>query len=55
MKNIILKAITTITTILFILSCAAADSDSWIPMITAVICLAWLVPFVWVNREKIAA
>lgn len=51
MKNKILWTITGINIISFIFMMLAVDSESWIPFIIMCVNLAWLLPFVLVNRD----
>ncbi len=51
MKNKILKAITAIAGVLMVLSMCAMDSDSWLPFIVYVSCIAWLGVFTEVNKD----
>lgn len=53
MRKKILKTITTIEVVLAILSGMALDSESYIPMITMFISLAWLLPFTIVNSKGV--
>lgn len=50
MKNKILLTITGINVISLILMALAVDSDTWIPFIIMCVNMAWIVPFVLVNR-----
>lgn len=50
-KNIILKTITWIAFIGEVLSVCCIDSDSRVPIITAIVCLAWLLLFFKANGE----
>lgn len=52
MKNIILKTITAIATLLAILSACALDSDTYIPYAVLIGCMVWLGLFLYVNRER---
>ena len=49
--NFILKSITWIAGILFLLSACAIDSPSWIPTIVCVVSMAWLGVFAYANRD----
>ena len=53
MKNKILKAITGLTTLVFIASGSALDSVSWLPYIICGVCLAWLIMFFIANWEVV--
>lgn len=53
MKNKILKAITTICTLVFIASGSALDCQSWLPYIVCGVSLAWLVLFFIANWEAL--
>lgn len=53
MKNIILKSVTAIAVTLTILSMTLIDSSSFIPSITCIICLGWLLIFGYANKERI--
>ena len=48
-KNFILKTITTIMAIIFIISACALDSHSWIPGILCAVSAAWLALFCYAN------
>ena len=50
MKNTVLKAITAISTGLFIVSACAMDSVSYIPVIVCVVSMTWLALFAYANR-----
>lgn len=50
MKNKTIKAITGTMAVIWLLSVAAADSASYIPMLTLAISTAWLVYFFWCNE-----
>ena len=43
MKARILKVITVVVLIIFMISLSAIDSDSWIPLISFCISLIWLI------------
>ena len=47
--NFILKAITCIAGIMFLVSACAIDSPSWIPTIVCMVCMAWLAVFAYAN------
>lgn len=49
MKNTVLKAITAISTGLFILSACAMDSASYIPVVVCAASLSWLGLFGYAN------
>lgn len=51
MKNKILWTITGINIISMIIMACAVDSETWIPTIIMCVNLAWLLPFVVVNRD----
>ena len=51
MKNKILKSITYVMAIIFIVSVCLIDSHTWIPYIVCCVCLAWFILFMFVNRE----
>lgn len=53
MKNKILKTITFMATMGFIIAGCALDSESYLPAIVCAVCLAWLMLFVIANREVI--
>lgn len=54
MKNKILKAITWVASLVFILSACALDTQgTYLPHIICSVCLAWLLAFVLINREVI--
>lgn len=53
MKNLILKTITAIMAVLFVLSAACLDSDTYIPHIICVVAEAWFVLFLIANRKDI--
>ena len=53
--NFILKVITAIATILFVISAMALDSASIFPAVVCIICLLWLVVVSWAteyNQKK---
>ena len=51
MKNKVLWFITNMNVLIFILMALAVDSETWIPFIIMCVNLAWLLPFVIVNRD----
>ena len=53
MRNKILKAVTTVAAIAFILSGCALDSQSWLPHIICGVSLLWLVLMVIANWEAL--
>ena len=54
MKNIILKAISTIALILMMIFMSAVDSKNiMIPIIGMIICGAWLALFYFLNEDKL--
>ena len=53
MKNIILKGTTFMMALLFMLSVAALDSDTWLPLITCIVSFIWLVLFYFTNLDYI--
>ena len=53
MKNTVLKAITAISTGLFIVSACAMDSVSYIPVIVCASSLLWLGLFGYANVEGV--
>lgn len=53
MKNKILKGITTITAVLCLLAGSGLNAEGWRNEIICVICLAWLVLFLVVNRKRV--
>ena len=53
MKNKILKAITTISAVLFLLVGSGLNAEGWRNEIVCVICLAWLVLFLVANRKRV--
>lgn len=53
MKNTVLKAITAISTGLFIVSACAMDSVSYIPVIVCAASLLWLGLFGYANVEGV--
>lgn len=55
MKNKILKSITWISAILFIISTTAVDSVSNIPRIICIASLAWILLFMLANRNSKAS
>ena len=52
-KNKILKTITVIMAVLFILSASALDGDTYIPHIICAISEAWVVLFLIANRKVV--
>ena len=52
MKNIILKILTAVAALGFIISACCLDSNSYIPEFVCFICLAWLVPFICANSDR---
>lgn len=53
MKNRILKTITVIMAVLFLLSASAIDSNTYIPHIVCAISEAWIVLFLIANRKVV--
>ena len=53
MKNKIIKTITVIMAVLFLLSASALDGDTYIPHIICAISEAWIVLFLIANRKVI--
>ncbi len=53
MKNKILKGITYLATITFIIAGCGLDDQSWLPNIICSVCLAWLVLFLVANRKRV--
>ena len=53
MKNKILKTITTIAAIVFLLSASALNSDGFTVNFICAGCLAWLVLFFIANRKRV--
>lgn len=53
LKNKVLKTITGITGVLAFLSIMCLDSESWIPVIVLIICMAWLGLFLYANKENL--
>lgn len=52
MKNKILWSITAVAGMVFIFSACALDTQgTYVPHIICSVCLAWLLPFVLINRE----
>ena len=49
-KHFILKGFTLFMLVVFILSVSALDSESWLPVITTVVSMGWLVLFAWANN-----
>ena len=52
-KNFILKSITWVASILFLLSACALDSESMIPSIVLLVSMGWLALFIYANSEWI--
>lgn len=50
-RNKILKTITAISVIIFILSICSVDSKTWMPCITAIISLVWISLFTYANKH----
>ena len=50
-KNTILKTVTAIMAVLFIVSATALDSPSRIPLVVCSIAEAWLLLFMYANRK----
>jgi hypothetical protein len=53
MKNRILKSITGIMAVLFVLAASALDSNSYIPYIICAVSEAWFVLFLLANRKAL--
>lgn len=53
MKNKILKLVTTIAAIIFIVAGCMLDSASYVPYIVCSICLAWICLFIYANRDRL--
>ena len=51
MKNKILKSITGIMAVMFILAASALDSDSYIPHIICAVSEVWFILFLLANRK----
>lgn len=51
MRKKVLKAVTIIAAIMFMLSVCALDSDSYIPIIIAFACEGWLALMAYANKE----
>lgn len=49
MKNKVIKTITAVMAVVWLVSVSMADSASYKPMITLAISTAWLVYFFWCN------
>ena len=49
--NFILKSITYVAFVLFLLSACAVDSESWIPTIVLFVSMSWLSLFAYANGE----
>lgn len=52
LHNISLCVITFIAFIVFLVSLACMDSDSWIQIVTLFLSLAWLMIFALVNEDR---
>jgi hypothetical protein len=52
MKNKILKSITGIMAVLFILAASALDSNSYIPHIICAVSETWFILFLLANRKS---
>ena len=55
MKNKILKTITGIMAVLFILAASAVDENTYIPHIICAVSEAWFVLFLLANRKSLKA
>ena len=53
MKNKILKTITGIVVVMFILAASALDSNSYIPHIICAVSEAWFILFLLANRKSL--
>ena len=53
MKNKILKGITTITAVLFLLAGSGLNAEGWRNEIICIICSVWLVLFLIANRKRL--
>lgn len=53
MKNKILKGITAVAAVLFLISVCFLDSESNVPCIVCVVCLVWIALFMIANRERL--
>lgn len=53
MRNKILKAVTTVAAVAFIVSGCCLDSQSWLPHIICGVSLLWLALIVIANREAL--
>ena len=53
MRNKILKAVTTVAGIAFIVAGSCLDAHSWLPHIICGVSLLWLVLFLMANREAL--
>ena len=53
MKNRILKSITGIMAVLFILAASSLDSDTYIPYIICAVSEVWFILFLLANRKAI--
>lgn len=52
MKNFILKTVTWLAAIVWLVSACMVDSESWIPTINVIVCSAWLSVFIYANMER---
>lgn len=52
LHNISLCAITFVAFIVFLVSLACMDSDSWIQIVTLFLSLGWLMIFALVNEDR---
>lgn len=52
-KNTFLKTMAVLMALLFIISGSALDNHSWIQYILCAVSLAWLLVFVFANKEFI--
>lgn len=50
-KNALLRIITLLAALIFIMSVCAIDTDSWWPLIITAVSLAWLGLFYYVNDD----
>lgn len=53
MKNAVLKTITIISAIVFVLSVIALDSESYVPFYTALVSGLWLLLFAIANQKYV--
>ena len=53
MKNKILKIITWLNVISFLTSVTLLDSVSYIPLIVALVNMAWISLFIFANRDRL--